>query len=92
MELLGISNVDDPHDHRCAIHDALCILYLIDPSIVTDLRHQDCEVEFGGGHGDGQLIADHRSFITPKDDIHIAYRLDKERVMNLLLQILKGEK
>lgn len=89
LALLGISNNDNPEDHSIAIHDALCILYLIDPTIITDLRHETCDVDFGGGFADGQLIVDSRSYVAKKEKTYVAYKVDKEKVMNMLLNILK---
>ncbi len=88
ITLLGISNNDDPNDHSVAIHDALCILYLIDPTIITDLRHEICDVDFGGGFADGQLIVDSRSYVKNTEDVYVAYKVDKEKVMSMLLEIL----
>lgn len=71
-----------------AIHDALCILYLIDPDIVTDLRHENCDVDFGGGIADGALMVDQRSYMPKDHQIYIAYGVDKERVLKHLKTIL----
>lgn len=71
-----------------AIHDALCILYLLDPAIVTDLRRESCDVDFGGGVSDGALIVDHRTYMPSQQDLSIAYGIDKQRVLQLLLEIL----
>lgn len=71
-----------------AIHDALCILYLVDPAIVTDLRHENCDVDFGGGIADGALIVDARGYMPKTRETYIAYRVDKDRVMRHLLNIL----
>ena len=55
------------------------------------MKHQDCCVEFGGGEADGQLLVEQRSYMKPKSNIQIAYQLDKEKVMDLLLSILSGQ-
>ena len=88
MALLGISNTSDPGDHSAAIHDARCVLYMLDPRIVTDLRREACDVDFSGGFADGQLIVDTRSYMPRDDETYVAYGIDKERVMRLLCDLL----
>ena len=90
MAKVGISNTADPDDHSCAIHDALCILYLIDPSFVTDIRHETAFVDVSGGFADGMLIVDRRSYFEKIGDVNIAYRVDKQKVKNLILDILQS--
>ena len=91
MRSVGISNTSDPGDHSCAIHDALCILYLIDPSIITDMRRESAFVDISGGIADGMLIVDHRSYFEKLGDVHIAYKADKQKIKELILRILRGE-
>ncbi len=89
ISLLKISNNENPNDHDIAIHDALCILYLIDPSIITDIRKEACDVDFGGNFADGQLVVDRRSYVEKPDETYVAYKVDKEKVMSMILDILK---
>lgn len=86
---LGISNGTDENCHDIAIHDVFCILYMIDPSIVLEMRRENCDVDFSGGIADGQLIVDRRSYAKPRGDNYVAYKLDKARVMGHLMRILK---
>jgi len=92
MNATGISNTEDPDQHNCAIHDALCVLYLIDPDIILEKRRESAFVDFSGGPADGMLIVDPRSYFEKLGDVTIAYKVDKERVKNLILSILKGER
>lgn len=85
---LGIRN-NSGNSHDIAIHDVLCILFLIDPDIVLEMKKENCDVDFSGGIADGQLIVDRRSYSAPRGNNNVAYKLDKVRVMDLLMRILK---
>ena len=86
---LGISNNSSMDCHDIAIHDVFCILYLIDPDIVLEMRRENCDVDFSGGIADGQLIVDRRSYVKPRGKNNVAYKLDKARVLDLLMRILR---
>ena len=86
---LVISNNSSMDCHDIAIHDVFCILYLIDPDIVLEMKRENCDVDFSGGIADGQLIVDRRSYVKPRGKNNVAYKLDKARVMDLLMRILK---
>lgn len=88
LTILGFSNNDNSADRAIAIHDALCILYLLDPSLVTDLRRETCDVDFSGGYADGALIVDSRSAYEKRGQNYVAYHVDKERVMEMLSERL----
>lgn len=48
----------------CApMHDPLTVCYLMDRSVITDLRHAPVDVDIGGGRADGQLLMDTLSLI-----------------------------
>ena len=91
MKTTGISNTEDPEQHNCAIHDALCILYLIDPSIILEMRQESAFVDFGGGSADGMLIVDPRSYFEKIGNVNIAYKADKAKIKSLLMDILAGK-
>jgi len=85
---LGISNNEDSVCREIAIHDVLCILYLIDPGIVTEIRQENCDVDFSGGYADGELLVDRRSYMAIRGQNYVAYNIDKEKVLGMLLAIL----
>ena len=85
---LGISNNTDSVCREIAIHDVLCILYLIDPGIVTKIRQENCDVDFSGGYADGSLIVDTRSYVDRRGQNFVAYNIDKQKVLEMLLKIL----
>lgn len=88
LRLLGIAYKDDPNDFSMAMHDALCILYLLDPTLVTDLRRRNVDVDFGGSLCDGRMVVESRVYVPLEGDVQVAYQLNKEKAMSLLLQIL----
>lgn len=88
LRLLGIAYKDDPNDFAMAMHDAFCILYLIDPSFVLDLRRRNVDVDFGGNFCDGRMVVESRVYMPLEGDVQVAYRLDKEKVLKMLLDIL----
>ncbi len=87
LEMLGINN-RTPGCYDIAIHDVMCILYLLDPSIITDLRKEKCDVDFAGGYADGMLIVDTRPYVERDEETYVAYHIDKQKAMDLILEIL----
>lgn len=66
----------------CALHDPLCIAYLIDPSVLTDVRylHLDISLE---GLTDGATIIDHRYFQDNRN-VYIAYDGDRKKFVDIM--------
>ena len=90
LKLLGIrNNMQNDDDYSIAMHDVFCVLYLIDDSFVLQKRRQNCDVDFGGNIADGRLVVDTRSYSEPQGDVQIVYQLDKQRVLQLLTELLK---
>ena len=71
----------------CALHDPLCIAYLIDPSVITDLRylHLDISLE---GLTDGATIIDHRYFQDNRN-VYIAYNGDRKKFVDIMCDAFK---
>lgn len=67
-----------------AVHDAVAACAVIDPSIVTSVQVKNCDVDFGGGFADGQLIIDERAFITPSGSVSVAYDVDVARCREII--------
>lgn len=65
--------------------DVVAICATIDPSIVTDIRHKACDVDISGGWADGELIIDNRVFAKPTDPVYIAYAVDRERCIDIMV-------
>lgn len=90
--ILGISISDDVENHDVAIHDVLCILYLLNPKIVLKMKQERCDVDFAGGYADGQLIVDARSYWKPDRETYVAYQVDKQLVLSILKELLARQK
>ena len=74
-----------------AVHDALTICSLIDPSILTDVKPQVCDVDIGGKLCDGMLLCDTRPLAKWVNPTYVAYTIDKEKTLNLLLGLMSRE-
>lgn len=76
-----------PVPDAAAVHDALCIAYLIDPTVITDLRH--CHVEIGlSGYGEGQTIVDQRTYPLKKNG-YFAFHADRFKFVDILCDCFK---
>ncbi|KAA3384381.1 nucleoside hydrolase, partial [Akkermansia muciniphila] len=71
------------------LHDPLCIAYLIDPEVLTDLRPVHCEVDCGDGAGQGQTIVDPRYFTEEKNS-YFAFDADVDRFVSILCDVFRG--
>lgn len=69
-----------------AVHDALCIAYLIDPSVLSDIRHVHIDIGIGG-YADGQTIVDQR-FYTEEKNCYFAYHADRFKFVDILMKTL----
>ncbi len=79
-----VHNAQQPLDvpDAAAVHDALCVAYVIDPTVLTDLRH--CHVEIGlAGYGEGQTIVDQRAYPLKKNG-YFAYDADRFKFVDIL--------
>lgn len=75
-----------------AVHDALTVCALIDPSIVIESQEQIVDIDIGGSIADGMMYCDTRpvSEGLPKNAV-VAYRIDKEKVLTLMLDIMSRD-
>ncbi len=76
--------------HSAAVHDALCVAYVIDPSVLTDLRH--CHIEIGlTGYGEGQTIVDRRAYPLERNG-WFAFDADRFKFVDILCDCFKRDK
>ena len=75
-----------------ALHDALAVASVIDPTVITDLRQEPCDMDINGGAGDGQLIVDHRGGQDPNANTFVAYKADKKKFFQMIYDALKNQK
>lgn len=71
-----------------AIHDALAVACVIDPSVITDIRTIKCDIDLGHGLAYGQLIADLRRGSEPDENTRtqIAFKADKDKFFSMLCE------
>ncbi len=87
-----VHNAQQPLDipDAAAVHDALCVAYVIDPTVITDLRH--CHIEIGlSGYGEGQTIVDQRAYPLEKNG-YFAYDADRFKFVDILCDCFKRDK
>ena len=71
----------------CPIHDALCVAYVIDPSVLPGLLHTRVDVDISGGFADGQTIVDTRKLHNLPDNCWVALDADRDKFNRMLLDI-----
>jgi inosine-uridine nucleoside N-ribohydrolase len=71
-----------------AMHDALAVAYLVDPSVITDLRRLPCDIDVSGGQSYGMLIADQRSRAEISDDVqtYVSFSASRDEFKKMLLE------
>jgi len=81
LNLLGFRT-----ENSVTVHDLSTVCGVVEPNCVLEMRHEACDVEIGGGWGDGQLIIDRRAFATtPSEPVFIVYKMDAELCMRTTL-------
>lgn len=73
------------------IHDALCIMYLLEPSVITKMRHLRCDVVCGG-IADGQTLFDTRHFTDLPKNVYVSLDTDEEKFAEMMVDILSRSK
>lgn len=71
----------------CALHDPLCIAYLIDPTVLTDVRFLHVDIGLSG-LSDGASIVDHRYFQDNRNAF-IAYDGDRKKFVDIMCEAFK---
>jgi inosine-uridine nucleoside N-ribohydrolase len=69
-----------------AVHDALAVCYLLDESVLKDVRPVHCEIGFRG-LAEGQTVVDPR-FYTEEKNCAFAFDGNRERFVAMLTEIL----
>ena len=73
------------------IHDALCIMYLLDSGVITKLRHLRCDVVCGG-IADGQTLFDTRHFTDKPKNVYVCLDTDEKKFVDLFVNVLSRAK
>ncbi len=73
-----------------AVHDALAVCYVIDPSVLKDVRHVHCDIGFRD-FSEGQTIIDPR-YYTEEKNCYFAFGGDREKFVQMLCDTFKLNK
>lgn len=73
-----------------AVHDALCIAYLIDPTVLKDVRHVHCDIGFRD-FCEGQTILDPR-YYTEEKNCFFAFDGDRFKFADILCDLFAQDK
>ncbi len=73
--------------HTCALHDPLCIAYLVDPSVLTDVRFCHVEVSLSG-ISEGQTLVDQRA-IQDNRNVYFAFKGDHQKFADIFIDALR---
>lgn len=79
----------DRIEPKSALHDVLAVCAAIDPGVLTDVRHETCDIDISGGIADGQLMTSMRyKYAHPSKPTYVAYKADGEMLFNMMCQRL----
>lgn len=74
---------------KSALHDVLAVCAAIDPNVLTDVRHESCDIDISGGIADGQLMTSMRyKYANPEKPTFVAYRADGEKLFSMMCERL----
>ena len=76
--------------HSAAVHDALAVSYVIDPTVLTDLRHVHVDIGLKG-YGSGQTIVDMRAYPLELNS-WFAFDGDRFKFVDILCDCFKRDK
>ncbi|MDO4378174.1 MAG: nucleoside hydrolase [Erysipelotrichia bacterium] len=70
------------------IHDALCVMYLLDPTVITKKEFLHVDVVCGG-IANGQTLIDNRRASQAIKNVHVCYSTDSDKFREMLVSILE---
>ncbi len=73
------------------IHDALCIMYLLDPSVISEMRHLRGDIVCGG-MCDGRTMFDTRHFTDAPRNCYVCMNTDEDKFAAMMVDILSRAK
>lgn len=75
--------------HACALHDPLCVAYLIDPSVITEqkLVHMDISLT---GLTEGMTVIDHREKPDLAKNVNFVFSADSRKFADILIDACKN--
>ncbi len=70
----------------CPIHDALCIAYLLEPSVLRNVIHTRVDVDISGGFADGMTVVDTRRLHNLPENCFVALSADRDLFNRILYE------
>ena len=76
------------------IHDPLCVAYLVDPTVITELVDAPCEVDCGRGSAYGVTMFDIKNgrMEAKEPNCKVALAADRQKYVDILCQLLEYTK
>lgn len=86
---IAVHEVDQPLEipNSAAVHDALAVAYVIDPSVLTDVRHVNLNIGIGG-FAEGRTIVDGR-YHSGEKNCWFAFDGDRVKFVDILCEAFK---
>ena len=75
-------------EHSCALHDPLCIAYLIDKDVLKDVRYCNVQVALSG-ISEGQTIVDQRHYQENRN-VYFAFNGDSKKFAEIFINVFRG--
>jgi len=79
------ANQPMPEREAAPVHDAVCVAYLVDPSVITT-EHRHVAVETAGTLTVGRTVVDTNYRGEGVPNCHFAFGADRRKFVNMLLQ------
>lgn len=84
-------NVEMKENAGAPVHDALAVLYLINPDVLVDVRHVHMQIDLGHGCCDGMTCIDLRPVSTKKaPNCYFAFHANRELFCEELTKIIEN--
>lgn len=91
QRIRGYSTFQPMGDDMAPVHDALAVLYMLDPEVCEDVRPMYVDVDFGGGNSDGMSIVDvDKRYFDREPNCDFAFSANREKFVSLLTKLLKA--
>jgi inosine-uridine nucleoside N-ribohydrolase len=74
----------------CCIYDYAAVAPLIDESVILEKRKDIVHVDISGGMADGQMVIDRRGMFNDNTKVEVIYRMDAEKIHQLLIDQLEA--
>lgn len=90
--LVAYNTLQPLHEPDIApIHDALCVLYLLDESVISEKKFMRADVVCGG-MADGQTLFDTRHFNDAPKNVTVCFNTDEKKFADMMVDILSRAK